>query len=166
MIKNVLFLISVLFLSSCGSNPNTIEKMRANAKCVDSIKAVPQNVYAGIKDLQIKGLSLSDVKCLYGETYFVGYEDVNVTDINSDISGFYFNKYFEEGDFPLNVSLYYWVRDPKTLDLMNKTRNVMQLYDIKSDLGMCLSVYFVKYNNDLIAFDAFQLKCEQTFFKD
>lgn len=166
MIKNILFLIAVLFVSSCISNPNTIEKMIANAKCVDSIKVVPQNEYAVTKDFQIRGLTLSDVKRLYGNTYFVGYENVNVSDLNSDISGYYFTDIFKEEDFPLNVSLYYWIRNARTLELMDKVEDVSQLLDYKGDLGMCLSVYFVKYNNELIAIDAIQSKFEQTFSKE
>lgn len=76
--------------------------------------------------------------------------------------------YFKESDYPINISSFTWFRRDSTRKLFCQTNDDKQIekaYQNKN-LGQCLEIFFVKYDNKLIAFDAHQTDCWVTFFAE
>lgn len=145
-----------------------IDKLILNSKSLDSIKIVSPNVYAGDEDLQIIGHTLTEIESLYGDfetnCYRCHFKSINDKSADEEEIHRLLLSGFKASDFPLTVYGYDWVRNKKTRELIKSTGDVWKLHDYKGELGMCLRVYFVKNDSSLIAYDAFQTKCDRLFF--
>ncbi len=126
------------------------------AKPLDSIKIVPSNNCADMDNFQIKGLTLPQVEKIYGKHHFVAINGARLNDPkempNEDFSGD-----FSKSDCPIVIYAFDWFRNPNTKKMFDKANGIWDLYHYDGNLGMCMRVYFVEYNNQLIAFDAFQI---------
>ena len=162
--KKILYLLLSLCICACSDFP--AKKWVEEAKCVDSIKIVPPNKFALTKDLQIKGLTLQQVEQLYGKRYFAFYENVKISSPTS-LEGEDFSDNFSESDFLIEISVYHWIRDTTVLRKIEEKGSIPNaIFDYKGDLGLCLRIYFVKYNNHQIAFEGWQDSCRALLFME
>ena len=155
----------LLLLTACTQPEKSAKKWVEEAKCVDSVKIVGQNRYANINDFQVKGLTLQDIEKLYGHYNYALIENATfdkpeiVEDILLNLP-----HHFKESDYPVVISVYDWFRHPKINKMYPKVNNIWDLSNYDGYLGMCMRVYFVEYEDKLIAFDAFQNDCGRLYF--
>lgn len=165
----ILFFIVFIFLA-CGCKEKTAKKWMKEAYCTDSINIVSPDKIANIKELKLRGLTLQQVESLYGHYHEVAFENRQIKspmDLQK-IPDSEFASLFTNEDYPMYISAYFWFRDPTTKYLFKHTENTQmwKLAKRVGDLGLCMEVYFIKYDNKLIVFDAYQGDCWGMFFAE
>lgn len=168
--KKILYLLLSLCICACSDFP--AKKWVEEAKPLDSIHVVSPEEYADIEKLQLRGLTLEQVELLYGKHHWDGINNLNVNSPEEMpeylIDNYNLIAYFKESDYPINISSFTWFRRDSTRKLFCQTNDDKQIekaYQNKN-LGQCLEIFFVKYDNKLIAFDAHQTDCWATFFAE
>ncbi|SDG34402.1 hypothetical protein SAMN05216518_12721 [Bacteroidales bacterium KHT7] len=163
------FIIASFFLV-CSCQEKSAQKWMKEAHCTDSISIVSPDKIANINELKLKGLTLEQVESLYGHYHEVAFENrqiISPMDLQK-ISDGEFARLFTNEDYPMYISAYFWFRNPTTKYLFEHTENAQmwKLAKRVGDLGLCMEVYFIKYNNKLIVFDAYQGDCWGMFFAE
>lgn len=110
----------------CCSHPEkSAKKWKEEAKCVDFVRIAPQNRYADIDYLQLKGLTLQDVEKLYGHYNYAPLENAKF-DNSETVEDLLLclPRYFTKSDYPVVISNYDWFRHPKISKMYQKVNEL------------------------------------------
>ena len=144
----------VILLPDVFKKEHTAATLIKDAKCIDSISIVPPDEEADINRLQLRGLSMEQVKKLYGDF------DAQVYNVCIDspqcLPNENLDDIFVKSDYSMVVTICYWGREDKGKKLLKSNDCLWNYQNPQDSLGMCLKVSFVKYKGENIVYDAIQ----------
>ncbi|MEE0997836.1 MAG: hypothetical protein U0L74_10790 [Paludibacteraceae bacterium] len=160
--KKFLQILSLIFFCSCNSKNSTIEKWIEEANNINSIKIMPHDTCS---DLKVEGLTLQQIEKLYGKYDLIFNENRIIQSPSDVIEGEEFYE-FKESDFPIEICECVWIRDTRIKKLLLKNEDYYSfIHNSNEDLGMCIDIYFVKYNEQFIAFRSMQYPLKYLFLE-
>lgn len=146
----------VILLPDVFKKEHTAATLIKDAKCIDSIIIVPPDEEADINRLQLRGLTMEQVKKLYGDY------DAEVCNVCIEtpeaLPKENLEDIFIKSDYSLVVVICYWGREDESKRLLKSNDYLWDSPNPHDSLGMCLKVSFVEYNGKKIVYDAIQSK--------